>query len=122
MARIVTRIALVVAYLISLVVGVIALDANGGGSLASIWLLLSLLLGAGTGDFRLAALALLAIPLAIPFGLPADRTGDPVFPVWVVALYYAPFSAVLILLAAGVRRTVEAHWRRRRVARKSEFG
>lgn len=112
------RIVLVVAYLIGMVVGVLSLDADNGGSLATIWLFVSVLLGAGTGDFRFTPLSLLAIPIAIPFGLPADTTGDPVFPVWFAAAYLAVFSSGLILLAAFIRRIVESHLRRWRTPRK----
>jgi hypothetical protein len=77
------RIALVVAYLIGMVVAVFSMNEDPGGSWGEICLAISMLLGLGTGDFRLAALALLAIPMTIPFGLPADETGDPVLPLWV---------------------------------------
>jgi hypothetical protein len=117
-----TRTVLVVAYLITIVVAAISLDADGGGWLPVLWLLASALLGAGTGDFRFAALALLAIPIAIPFGLPTDRSSDPVLPVWVAAAYLAAFSAALIVLSAAGRRIVEPRLRRRRTARGSGIG
>ncbi|HEV2858938.1 MAG TPA: hypothetical protein VGW80_11115 [Solirubrobacterales bacterium] len=114
-----TRIALVVTYLITLVVGVIALDVYNGGLLPVVWLAASVLLGAGTGDFRFAPLSLPAIPIAIPFGLPADTNFDPVFPIWVAAVYLAALSSALILLAAFLRRVVASHRQRRRAPRGS---
>ncbi len=114
-----TRIALVVTYLIGMVVAIISMDANGGGWWGTIWVVVSVLLGAGTGEFRFAPLSFLAIPIAIPFGLPAETYSDPVFPVWVAAAYFAPFSSALILLAALIRRIAESRLRRRRTARDS---
>ena len=114
-----SRIALAVIYLIGTVVVVALMDADGDGSWGTIWLAVSVLLGAGTGDYRLAALALLAIPIAIPFGLPADRYADPVFPVWVAAATFAPYSAALILFSAFMRRMVGRRLQRWRAARDS---
>lgn len=115
------RIALVVIYVIGMVIAVIAMDADGGGGeAASLWTLgASVLLGAGTGDYRLATLAVLAIPIAIPFGLPADRESDPVLPVWVGAMYFALFSSALILVSAFLREVVVSRLRRRRASRGS---
>lgn len=114
-----TRIALVVTYLLGLVTAVIVIDTDAGdGWLSTVWVLTSVLLGAGIGDYRFATLSLLLIPIAIPFGLPADTYGDPVLPVWVGAIYIAVFSAALIVLAAAVRRFVESR-RRRRTSRGS---
>ncbi len=110
------RIALVVIYLIGLVLGVVALDAGGGEWMQTTCLAASILLGAGTGELRFAPLSFLAVPIAIPFGLPADATGDPVFPVWVAAMYLALGSSILILLAALARGIVESRLRRRRSA------
>lgn len=114
-----TRIALAVTYLIGTVVAVVSMDANGGGWWGAIWVVVSVLLGAGTGELRFAPLSFLAIPIAIPFGLPAESNSDPVFPVWFAAAYFALFSSALILLAALTRRIVESHLRRRRTARDS---
>jgi hypothetical protein len=111
------RVALVVAYLIAMVAGVIALDVSNGGWVLTIWLLMSVLLGAGTGDPRLAALSLPAIPIAIPFGLPADTNFDPVLPIWIAAVYLAALSSALILIAAFLRRVVETRLQRRRASR-----
>jgi membrane protein implicated in regulation of membrane protease activity len=69
----------------------------------------------------LSPLSPLSIPIAIPFGLPADTTGDPVFPVWVAAVYFAAFSSALIVLAAFVRRAVESRLQRRRALRDSRM-
>ena len=113
------RIVLVVAYLIAMVAGVIALDASNGGWVPTLWLLMSVLLGAGTGDPRLAALSLPAIPLAIPFGLPSDTNFDPVLPIWIAAIYLAALSSALILIAAFARRAVDARLQRRRTSRES---
>lgn len=113
------RIALVVTYLIGTVLGVIALDADNSGELAPIWLVVSVLLGVGTGDFRFAPLSFLAVPIAIPFGLPANTYSDPVFPVWVAAMYLALGSSAFILLGALIRRIVESRLRRRRTPRDS---
>ncbi len=103
-----TRIVLIATYLIGLVLAVVALDVSDEGWWAAIWIITSVLLGAGTGDFRLTALSLLAIPIAIPFGLPADREADPVLPVWFGALPLAACSSVLILLGALMRRIVDS--------------
>ncbi|HEX6601166.1 MAG TPA: hypothetical protein VF030_00860, partial [Solirubrobacterales bacterium] len=115
--------ALVAVYVAGVVFAVVAMDAEGGGGeAATLWMLgVSVLLGAGTGEFRYALLSLLAIPIAIPFGLPTDRESDPVFPVWVGAMYFAFFSAALILCSALVRRLAEARLRRRRASRGSEI-
>lgn len=115
-----TRIAFVVIYLVGMVITVISLDVSGGGETPTLWALaVSVLLGAGTGDFRLAALSILMVPIAIPFGLPTEREADPVFPVWVSAMYFAFFSSVLILIAAFLRQIVESRLRRRRASRGS---
>lgn len=113
------RIALVVAYLIGMVVAVFSMNADPGGSWGAICLVISVLLGAGTGDFRLATLSLLAIPLTIPFGLPADETGDPVLPLWVGGMYFAAFSAAVIMLTAFLRQMVDSRLQRRRTPRDS---
>lgn len=111
------RIALVVTYLIGMVFGVIALDADNSGELATSWLVVSVLLGVGTGDFRFAPLSFLAVPIAVPFGLPADTNSDPVFPVWIAAMYLALGSSAFILLGALIRRIVESRLQRRRARR-----
>jgi hypothetical protein len=101
------RIALVVAYLVSMLLAVIALDSGGGEHWQStVWLGMALLLGAGSGDFRFVPLPLVAIPIAIPFGLPADA-GDPAFPLWIAMMYYAPFSAGLVALGVLARQFVD---------------
>jgi hypothetical protein len=107
-----TRIVLLLAYLIGLILGVVALDVSDEGWWAAIWIIASLLLGVGTGDFRFAVLSLLAILIAIPFGLPADRESDPVLPVWIGAVPLAGCSSVLILLGASMRRIAESRRRR----------
>jgi hypothetical protein len=109
-----TRIALVVTYLIGMVVAVVLMDADGDGLWGPIWIGVSVLLGAATGDFRFAYLPLLAIPIAIPLGLPADRSGDPVFPTWVGVVFFVPFLCALIMISAFLRRRVDSHLRRRR--------
>jgi hypothetical protein len=112
-----TRSVLVVTYLIGLVLAVVALDLSNEGWWAAIWIIASVVLGAGTGDFRLAVLSLLAIPVAVPFGLPANTEADPVLPVWVGAAPLAACSSVLILIGAFMRRIVES--RRQRTSRSS---
>jgi hypothetical protein len=118
MARIVLIALLVAAYAASIVVAVVSIDVDGNGGWFGArgwsgagWAIMSVLLGAGTGQFPFALLSLLAIPIAIPFGYPEDLSGDPVFPVWVGAAYFALFSSGLITLAALVRRTVDARRR-----------
>jgi hypothetical protein len=113
------RIALVVAYLIGMVVAVFSMNEDPGGAWGEICLVISVLLGLGTGDFRLAALSLLAIPMTIPFGLPADESGDPVLPLWVGGMMFAAVSAMVILLGAFVRWAVESRLQRRRTPRGS---
>jgi hypothetical protein len=110
------RIAFVVAYLIGMVVAVFSMDADAGGSWGTICAVISVLLGAGTRDPRLATLSLLAIPLAIPFGLPADP-GDPALPLWVGGMYFAVGSSILIVLAALLGKFVESRLQRRRAPR-----
>jgi hypothetical protein len=112
------RIVLVVTYLIGMVVAVFSMDADPGGSWGTICAVISVLLGAGTGDLRLATLSLLAIPIAIPFGLPADP-GDPALPLWVGGMYFAAGSSALIVLAAFIRQFVESRLQRRRTPRDS---
>jgi hypothetical protein len=107
-----TRILLIVAYLIGMVVAIFAMDADAGGSWGTICAVISLLLGAGTRDPRLATLSLLAIPIAVPFGLPADP-GDPALPLWVGGMYFAVGSSILIVLAALVGKFVESRLQRR---------
>jgi len=114
-----TRIVLVVTYLIGMVAAVFSMDADPGGSWGTICVVISVLLGAGTGDFRLASLSLLAIPITIPFGLPADRVGDPMLPLWVGGMLFALTSSVLIVLAALIRKIAEFRLQRRRTARGS---
>ena|SRR5690242_10478962 len=112
-----TRIVLVAAYLIGMVVAVFSMNDDPGGEWGGICLGISVLLGAGTGDFRLAALSLLAIPLTIPFGLPADETGDPVLPLWVGGMMFAMVSSASILLTAFLRQAVDSRLQRRRAPR-----
>lgn len=120
MSRVVlTRVVLVAIYLVGMVLAVIAVDTGDDGWLSALWVVASVLLGAGTGDLRFALLSLLAIPIAIPFGLPADTYSDPVLPVWTVAPALAMFSAGLILLSVLIRRFVESRLRRRRALRDS---
>jgi hypothetical protein len=113
------RIILGVAYLIGMVVAVLSMNEDPGGSWAEICLVISVLLGAGTGDPRLAPLSVLAIPMTIPFGLPADETGDPVLPLWVGGMLFTFVSAALILFAAFGRQFVESRLQRRRAPRDS---
>jgi uncharacterized membrane protein len=117
--RQIAQIGLVAAYLIGMVVAIVSLDASSDGEWATIWAIVSVLLGAGTGKFRFAPLSLLALPIAIPFGLPEDRYSDPVLPIWVAAMYFALFSFVLILLSALARQGIDSRLRRRRAARDS---
>lgn len=119
MPRVALRAVLIVAYLIGLVTAVASIDSGNDGWLSALWILTSVLLGAGTGDFRLALLSLLAIPIAIPFGLPADRSSDPVLPVWTVAPAVTALSAALVLLAALARWFIDSRLRRRRSLRES---
>jgi hypothetical protein len=112
------RIAFIAAYLIGMVVAIFSMDADSGGSWGTICAVSSVLLGAGTGDPRLASLSVLAIPIAIPFGLPADA-GDPALPLWVGGMYFAFASSVLIVLAALARKFAESRLKRRRAARDS---
>ncbi len=112
-----TRIVLVVTYLTGMVVAVFSMNADPGGSWGTICFAISVLLGAGTGDFRLAALSLLAIPITIPFGLPADQAGDPVLPLWVGGMMFAFTSSVSIVLAALIRKFAESRLQRRRARR-----
>jgi hypothetical protein len=111
------RIVFVAIYLVGMVVAIVLMDADGDGSWGTIWVGVSVLLGAGTGEFRFSYLPLLAIPIAIPFGLPADLSGDPVFPLWVGVVSFAPFFCGLILVSAFLRRRVDSLLRRRRTAR-----
>lgn len=113
------RVALVVVYLIGLVTAVISVDTGDDGWLSALWVVTSVLLGAGTKDLRFALLSLLAIPIAIPFGLPADTYSDPVLPVWTLAPAIAMFSAGLVLLSALLRLFAESRLRRRRALRDS---
>jgi hypothetical protein len=113
------RIALVVAYLIGMTLGVYAMDQGDDGLLAVIWIVGSIVLGAATGDIRYALLAVLTIPIAIPFGNPADTSSDPVLPVWIGAMYLALISAVLIVFATFAREAVDSRLQRRRARRDS---
>lgn len=107
----IARIALVVAYLVSTMLAIVALDSGGGAHWQStVWLGMAVLLGAGIGDFRIVALPLVAIPIAIPFGLPADA-GDPAFPLWIAMIYYAPFAAGLAVLGVLARKFVDGRRR-----------
>jgi len=119
MTRVALRVVLIVAYLIGLVTAIISIDTSNDGWLSALWVLTSVLLGAGTGDFRFALLSLLAIPIAIPFGLPADRYSDPVLPVWTVAPAVTALSAALVLFAALIRRIIGSRLRRRHSLRES---
>ncbi len=76
-----TRIALVVTYLIGMVVTVFLMDSNPGGSWGTICVVISVLLGAGTGDLRLATLSLLANP-ACSAGVPLATPASPDFRLW----------------------------------------
>jgi hypothetical protein len=112
------RIVLVAIYLIGMVLAVFAMDADPGGAWGTICAAISVLLGIGTGDPRLASLSVLAIPIAVPFGLPADP-GDPALPLWVGGMYFAFVSSILIVLAALIRKFAESRLRRWRTARNS---
>lgn len=112
------RLVLVAAYLVGMVVAVFSMDADPGGSWGTICAAISVLLGAGTGDPRLASLSVLAIPIAIPFGLPADP-GDPALPLWVGGMYFAFASSIVIVISALMRRFAETRLQRWRTARDS---
>jgi hypothetical protein len=114
-----TRIAMIVAYLIGTVFAVLAMNEDPGGSWGEICLVISILLGAATGDPRLAPLSVLAIPMTIPFGLPADETGDPVLPLWVGGMMFTFVSAALITVTAILRQFVGSRLQRRRALRDS---
>jgi hypothetical protein len=116
----VTRIALVAIYLAGMAAGVVAMDSKDGAETASIIVLVvSLLLGAGTGDYRLATLSLLAVPFAIPFGFPEDTEADPLLPTWLGAMYLAAWSAAAIFIAAFLREIAISRLQRRGSPRDS---
>jgi hypothetical protein len=98
-------------YVVAVVIAVALLNAHGGSSAAFLlWVLASIFLGAATGRPSFALLALLAIPVAIPFGIPDDdlsRRADPVLPLVFIAAYFVPISALLIVASAFARRTIE---------------
>jgi len=111
-----TRIALIVAYLISAAATVILLNASSenSGVAILIWMVASMVLGGGTGQPGFALLAFLAIPFAIPFGYPDHyQYSDLLFPIGMYAAQYAVISAVLIFLTALARRFIGAHRRQR---------
>lgn len=103
------RLAFILTYLAGTAVTVILLNANTGGVLGlAIWAIASVLLGWGTGKPAFALLAALAIPFAVPFGYPDHYEFSEPLPIWWSALFYAPFSAGLILLSAVLKLIVEA--------------
>jgi hypothetical protein len=110
-----TRLTLIVAYLASAATAVIVVNANSGdGSLAIvIWATASVLLGLGTGQLSLALLALLAIPFAIPFGIPNHYQYSEPLPIWWYMAFCAFASAALIFLTALTRRFIETHRQQR---------
>jgi hypothetical protein len=95
-----------IVYLAAALAFVIAVDtdyeANHG-----VWLAIlaaaSLALGWATGSWPAALLALVLVPLAMPFDYPDSRFGEP-FPTWFSAGIVTPISAGLILLGVWARR------------------
>jgi hypothetical protein len=85
---------------------VIAVDTNYEAD-HGVWLAVlaaaSLALGWATGLWRVALLALVLVPLAMPFDYPESRFGEP-FPTHFSALVVAPISAGLILLGVWARK------------------
>lgn len=113
------RAAAVTVYLAGTVAAVALLDDSPDATLAfAIWMAVSVLLGAVAGHPLWALLALLAIPIAIPFGIPDDPVSlrnDPVFPTAFVAIYLGCFSAAAIFLAALGRMKFDARQQRTRL-------
>lgn len=105
-----TRIAFIVTYLVGAATAVVLLNANtGDGELAIvIWVIVSALLGWGTGQLAFALLAFLVIPFAVPFGYPDHYQFSEPMPIWWSVAVCAFFSAGLILLSALMKLIVEA--------------
>jgi hypothetical protein len=110
----VSRLAGIVAgivYVAAALAYVIAVDTNYEANHAG-WLAVlaaaSLALGWTTGLWRVALLALVLVPLAIPFDYPDSRFGEPL-PTYFSAGIVTPISAALILLGVGARKA----WDRR---------
>jgi hypothetical protein len=103
---VVSRLLAGIVYLAAALAYVIARDANLEGNHAE-WLALlagaSLALGWATGSWRTALLALVLVPLAVPFGYPDSRLYEPLPTVFQVVMVI-PISAGLILLGVWARK------------------
>ena len=81
----------------------------------------SAVVGAITRDPAAASLALLAIPIAVPFGDPEHFMGEENFPVWWIAVgYLGPSAAAIAGTAVGIRWLAARSQRRTREAERSD--
>ena len=100
-----------IVYLAAGLAWVITVDTNYEAD-HGVWLAIlagaSLALGWASGSWRVALLALVLVPLAIPFDYPDSRFGEPL-PTYFSAGIVTPISAALILLGVGARKA----WDRR---------
>jgi hypothetical protein len=122
----VSRLAGIVAgivYVAAALAYVIAVDTNYEANHAG-WLAVlaaaSLALGWTTGLWRVALLALVLVPLAVPFDYPESRFSEPL-PTYFSAVILTPISAGLILLGVGARKVKNRHRSRHHTPRAQDL-
>lgn len=119
------RLAFVLVYLVAMVVTVISVDAESsselGGWAALIWGVASVALGLGTGRFSFALLAFLAIPIAVPLGIPDDPEWREPLPTVFYTVFLSLYSAGLTLVAALANRIVRLYRERRKAPPERGF-
>jgi hypothetical protein len=77
-------------------------DAEGRGPGMVLLASASVALGLATRSWAAAAVSLLLVPLALPFGYPNDYSLPDPLPVWFSAAIWTPLSAILILVGAWI--------------------
>jgi hypothetical protein len=133
-ARLLTAIAAAIVYLAAALA--LVLIANDNGLFPSYndplteqglpWMIVmavaSVAFGWAAGSWSAVLLALVSIPLAVPFDYPDHYPFAEPLPVWFSALVWTPISAALILLGVGARKVRDRRRSRHHTPRAQDLG